>query len=355
MAAVPAVTFRLLHGGALLLLLGSALVAAEGGRIDLRAEGDSLSQVTAVLGELISHPLRLDDAMLDAGAADRVIHLALRDADEAQALQALAHGGACWWASAEDEVVLTRADHLPRRGLGHVETYSTRLRHRLHLEDQVRRFMRPWLGGDHGIAYHPPLGRWSATCDRRGHRRLEQLLATLERPEPTIPAIVARQRYHAPDAAIERTGRATGAPALLELLAANVAAVAVADDLAPTQAIEIHAGALETLPLQLQAQGLSAAFVNGVLCVGGEPQPASHPGQRARLVVIPIGHLGDATTREALIADWCRPQRDAWWRQPGAATIQLSEAGLLVAQVDRSALIRLLADIEAFERRWIRP
>lgn len=322
-------------------------------RIDLRGEAIEASVVAASISELLGHRQLLADDLLDTGAGKRSLHLTLVAADAEAAAQAVAHALQTWWAPLPGGGArYSGAVVLPVMGPVTVRTYPSRLRGRPRLEQQVRELMAPWLDGERGLVLHPPLGRWTATLDAAGHRELERLLVRIERPQIRIPPLIPHRAQPAAHLHLQQRLEAPDAPDLAAQLASRLGrSVALATGELPSGPFVLHPAPLLELPLQLEAQGLPAAWVAGVLCLGGRPEDRLHPALRRHWATVPVQHLApDPLALGALVA---RLQQDAaprWWRLPGAGILPLEDNGMLLMAADHSALGAVMHHLERVDR-----
>jgi len=325
--------------------------SGNGQRIDLRADGQRASTLLAALSELSGRGFAFDHALLEGELPSRRLVLQLRAATPEQAAQAVAHALRCrWTAAADGRILFSRGDDLPGRGDLHVRSYTFAHPHADRMHALVRRCMAPWLHGDAGLVYHPPMRRWIATLDDSGHRRLAELLSAIERPEPRIPPVLAEPTS---DAELPRATVCADWPSLIDTLSRDLElSVSIdAETTAQTLAapIALPAGARKVQRAALREQGIVAEQIDGVLCCGGTPAPTQHPAQRSRLVLLPVAHLGDRLAVEACLARMRRDCAPGWWEQSGAAYQLLPDAGLLLMHADhraQRAVLRRVAELE---------
>jgi hypothetical protein len=291
-------------GGVLWVVLASPIAAADA------VLARSLTAGEAVAAFAVG---ALDRDLLAAGEADRPLTAACADRQAVARRQALAHALDCWFVEdGQGGWLFTRNPTLASTGCTS-RIHPSALAQRPGLEAQVQAGLATYLAAPAGIAFNPIDSSWVASLTPAGHQALVRLLTALERPG-AIPPLLA-------PAEPARSGPDLPATAWPEQVAALVDRWGISVSLAPevpAQAPAITAGLAADLPRQLQAHGLAATWIHGVLCIGGPALDRLHPGHRAAWSVIPVPHLvrdpGDGQRlADAIIGAW----PSAWATQPG--------------------------------------
>jgi hypothetical protein len=356
-----AVRLRLGAGALAAALLGGAGAASETERLSYRGlEVDGQSAATTY-SEMAALRYELDVGTLVAGLGSARIDMVLVDASPAARRQALAHALDCWWAAAAGGVVCTRSPTLPAGRLL-VSSCTSTLVNLPAYEDLVRRLLQPWLGRDAGLSLLPDIGLWSATLDADGQARLNEIIGVLEQgraqcastiPDPDQPDLERR---------LSRDVHAGSWPALVEALSA-AASCSVSLDHAtargpfPGGGVAFGPCRVGEVPSALQAAGISARFLHGVLCLArsgaGGPLERQHPGQRRLIALLPIAHLAPTRLDGELIATSLKRHsgsRDGWWAQPGADLVYLPPLRALLVAADAATQQEVLAGLHRIDR-----
>jgi len=345
-----------------LLLIATTLTVASAGDGGLTLEWvrRPVQDATGMLSRLsgVEHDLAGDLVT----APPLPITCCLVDATTVGLRQAIAHASGCWWAlDARGRTVYSPGlglpvnRVLPRQAMRH-QLRSSSLVDRGDLEARLRPFMQPWLElRDAGLAHDPATGDWSATLDEAGHARLEELLTVVERPHARCPSRLGDPENPGPERRVGERLVADGWVALaVELARSARVSVAIGPALHardPRQQRAIAPQAFDELPATLQAAGLHAAWVHGVLCLDLVAIiDRELPAQRRRLALFPVGHLVTRETDGELLAATVRRRvAPTIWAQSGTGLTYLARERVLLAGADVPTLHEILAALATLD------
>lgn len=324
------------------------------------AADQEASAMLAAVGTLSGERYQPDVELLVAGINGTRTSLCLINAGPNACRQAVAFALDCWWIrDAEGGIALSTNARLAQ-GPVEVRTLSSTLRRQPQVQALVERLLTPWLGGPAGLSYLPSEGLWSATLDSDGQRQLVELLSLCERPSAQAVSRVADPATPDLRAIIANELSVRSWPTLVEGLAqALQAPVALSPRVRlrnfPVDGVRLSRQTLGQVAESLRAQGISANWCHGVLCLGDLSLPTErverqHPAQRRRLATIPIGHLlSNPVDGELIAATLRRHVAVAWWELPGAGIEFLAESGTLLVAADVDAQQAVLNAVSALD------
>lgn len=329
-------------------------------RVTYVAADQEAAAMLAAVGTLSGEHYQPDVELLVAGINGTRSSLCLMNAGPSACRQAVAFALDCWWVrDAEDGIVLSTNDRLPRGPL-EVRTLTSTLHRQPQLQGLAERMLAPWLGGQAGLSYLPSEGLWSATLDSEGHRRLVELLSLCERPTAQAASRLADPATPDLRALTANDLSVRSWPMLVEGLAQVLQApVALSPRVRlrtfPVDGVRLPRQALGQVAESLRAQGVSATWCQGVLCLGDLALPRErverqHPAQRRRLAMIPIAHLlSNPVDGELVVATLRRHIAKTWWELPGAGIEFLADSGTLLIAADVDAQQAVLDAIGALD------
>jgi len=346
----------------LLALIGRSLMAAEAARLTYGGLGVDGQTALTTLTEMTATTFELDTACLVEGLGSARLAFSLVDASPASRRQALAHALGCWWAlSAHGRIVLTRSPLLPQGPLL-VTTCTSTLVHVPGYEELIHRLLVPWLGGDAGLSLLPDTGIWTASLDAAGQSQLTEIISLLEHGsaqcasslgDPDCPDLL--RVLTTPCHATSWTGLVDGLATAMSC-SVSIDAMTTAGPF-PGGGVSIglcHVGEVTDL---LQDAGLTARFINGVLCISRTglpmPVPREHPGQRRRIALLPIAHLAASRIDGELIVTTLRRvtgREEDWWAQPGAELDYLEPVHAVLVAADLPTQMEVLRALGCLDR-----
>lgn len=331
---------------AVLLLAGNAAAGEPATtQVTYVAADQEAAAMLAAVGTLSGEHYQPDVDLLVTGITGTRTSLCLVNAGPNACRQAVAFALDCWWVrDADGGIVLSTNDRLPH-GTVEVRTLTSTLRRQPHLQALAERLLAPWLGGPAGLSYLPSEGMWSATLDSEGHRRLVEFLSLCERPAAQAVSRVADPATPDLRAMTGNELSVRSWPTLVEGLAkALQAPVALSPRVRlrtfPVDGVRLPSQTVGQVADSLRAQGISATWCQGVLCLGELSLPSErvarqHPAQRRRLAMIPIGHLlSNPVDGELVAATVRRHIAPTWWAMPGSGLEFLTESGFLLVAAD---------------------
>ena len=153
------------------------------------------TDLLAAVNNLLPQPIIVDPQLLPQVAQSPSQTLILRNGNIQTLAQALLVSLDCWWAELPNgRIVLSRDQQVMSQAWLEQphkrRVATTALIHQDLIAEEIRMLLDPWLAPPHGIAYHPPLGRFSLNLTDQGRDFTTHLLSVIDRIETILPDFI---------------------------------------------------------------------------------------------------------------------------------------------------------------------
>lgn len=324
--------------------------------IDYRSTGKSLNQVLEHFRHIADLQSDIDAVLIQEGVLETPIHIHLQQANEIMCLEAITHAiqQQSWWHLEQKQFSLSRSLHKNNNVRVSSRLYQSNMPFAAESHAFIKHALAAHLcAPKSGFGFIQSQRQWSAVLDERGHQALQHLIRIFERGHSSIP--ITRNPTLKRVLTVSNDIRCNDWPSAIQALGKQLkCCISLAQELNQVaQDIHIPPCTAEQLIDHLSQLGVTAQWINHVLCIGGQAYTRQHPLHSVS-VWLPLTAY-QVEEQERICAALKRCCHEAYWRQSGCCLLHIPQRHACLIQAHPAAIAAILQRFALIDQRQQRP